>query len=188
MISDTNKTLSTVLTVSSDSRENSEPLEKEKTELPSKEEPKDTKNTEKVQEASENKKEKKKLVLKKPVDEVEVESEKTNQGQLQEEKPQEQHQQQPLEPSTSKSFFPQRTAEKRSVKKAPRHVALNPASTNIPTQLPQTSTSPKATQMVPQRKIISHYINGHLLYESNLPFPVGIASLIYGDLSSILVV
>ncbi|CDS37817.1 polyhomeotic proximal chromatin protein [Echinococcus multilocularis] len=37
---------------------------------------------------------------------------------------------------------------------------------------PPSSPAPPVTQSTVERKIISHFIDGHVLYESNLPFPV----------------
>ncbi|KAM7541965.1 hypothetical protein Aperf_G00000019357 [Anoplocephala perfoliata] len=48
-------------------------------------------------------------------------------------------------------------------------VALPTTTATTTTTTTTTTTHPS---VVPQRKIISHYIDGHVLYESNLPFPV----------------
>ncbi|KAL5107934.1 Polyhomeotic-proximal chromatin protein [Taenia crassiceps] len=40
------------------------------------------------------------------------------------------------------------------------------------TMRPPSSPAPPVAQFTAERKIISHFIDGHVLYESNLPFPV----------------
>lgn len=48
-------------------------------------------------------------------------------------------------------------------KKTPRQSSAPSASAQLQSTTPPT--------VAPQRKIISHFIDGHVLYESNLPFP-----------------